>query len=131
MGQFVFEREIATATERGLRWLVESFRVNGYEGSSAWSSRVIHPGHGWSLPYPETTGYIIPTLYAGRARYPQLAKFAPESIGSRSRTICFIVRIRRRSRSSTLPRSYGASSTTTDKRGTPRSALGSIAAART
>ena len=73
MGQFAFEREIATATERGLRWLVESFRVNGYEGSSAWSSRLLHPVHGWSLPYPETTGYIIPTLYAGRARYTQLA----------------------------------------------------------
>ncbi|NQT90014.1 MAG: hypothetical protein HQ558_02040 [Candidatus Omnitrophica bacterium] len=49
--------------KRASEWLVQSFRVNGYRGSSAWQSRFFHPIRGWSHPYPETTGYIIPTLY--------------------------------------------------------------------
>ena len=31
-------------------------------GSSAVYSRIFHPLKGWSNPYPETTGYIIPTF---------------------------------------------------------------------
>ena len=31
-------------------------------GSSAYYSRIYNPINGWSNPYPETTGYIIPTL---------------------------------------------------------------------
>ena len=32
------------------------------KGSSAYYSRFYHPINGWSNPYPETTGYIIPTF---------------------------------------------------------------------
>ena len=41
-----------------LDWLLTSIRINGGAGSSAYYQLL----KGWSLPYPETTGYIIPTL---------------------------------------------------------------------
>jgi hypothetical protein len=47
-------------------WLARSFRRGG--GSSAHFSLAT----GWSAPYPETTGYIIPTLLALRANFPEL-----------------------------------------------------------
>jgi len=42
--------------ERTIRWLIRSKQKN--EGSSAH----FNPITGWGKPYPETTGYIIPTL---------------------------------------------------------------------
>ncbi len=49
-------------------WLLRSFEVCGRTGSSAFYSRFFFPIKGWAPPYPETTGYIIPTLlrYARR-----------------------------------------------------------------
>jgi hypothetical protein len=44
-------------------WLLQSFRVNGYSGSSAWESPLLHPVRRWAHPYPETTGYTLPTLF--------------------------------------------------------------------
>ena len=48
-------------------WLLRSIE-KGYGGSSASFSPLI----GWSKPYPETTGYIIPTLF-------RISKFLNES----------------------------------------------------
>jgi len=31
-------------------------------GSSAFYSKILHPINGWHAPYPETSGYLIPTL---------------------------------------------------------------------
>lgn len=43
-----------------VRWLDRSISQNQGKGSSAY----FHIINGWSRPYPETTGYIIPTLYS-------------------------------------------------------------------
>jgi hypothetical protein len=43
-------------------FLIKSIEANNGRGSSAYFSRVHHPLKGWSKPYPETTGYLIPTL---------------------------------------------------------------------
>jgi len=46
-------------TRAAIQWLRKSIAVTGGQGSShSW-----HPLWGWSKPYPETTGYIIPTLF--------------------------------------------------------------------
>jgi hypothetical protein len=58
-----FEREICLAYESTARWLYHSFTQSNFKGSLAWESRLLHPWRGWSCAYPETTGYIIPTLY--------------------------------------------------------------------
>lgn len=64
-------RERITAS---LDWLVLSQQVTGTGGSSSsWS-----PFFGWGHPYPETTGYIVPTLlrgadYLGDDRYQAIA----------------------------------------------------------
>lgn len=47
-----------------LSWLEDSIAANGGRGSSAYYSRLIHPFRGWSPAYPETSGYLIPTLLA-------------------------------------------------------------------
>ncbi len=49
--------------ESSIDWLLDSFKINEGAGSSGWESRYFHPLRGWSLPYPETTGYILVTLY--------------------------------------------------------------------
>ena len=41
------------------QWLLKSFEVTGDGGSSAYYAL----GSGWQSSYPETTGYLIPTLY--------------------------------------------------------------------
>ncbi len=46
--------------EKSLKFLVESIDEKG--GSRAYYSRIYNPLKGWSLMYPETSGYIIPTL---------------------------------------------------------------------
>lgn len=54
---------MAPADLRGVgEWILRSERPGG--GSSAFYS----PLMGWARPYPETTGYLIPTLLALRAR---------------------------------------------------------------
>lgn len=45
-------------TKAAIQWLRRSFEATGYQGSAhSW-----HPLLGWGKAYPETTGYIIPTL---------------------------------------------------------------------
>lgn len=46
-----------------LQWIKKSIDANNGKGSSAFFSRYRHPLRGWSPAYPETTGYLIPTLY--------------------------------------------------------------------
>lgn len=55
-------------------WLLKSVDVTGVDGSST----CFRLYAGWSYAYPETTGYIIPTLYRYAARYnkPQFAERA-------------------------------------------------------
>jgi len=49
--------------ELALTFLERSFRACPDGGSSAYHSRLRHPVSGWAPSYPETTGYIVPTLY--------------------------------------------------------------------
>ena len=46
-----------------LNWLKKSIDCNKGNGSSSFFSRYRHPLRGWSPAYPETTGYLIPTLF--------------------------------------------------------------------
>jgi hypothetical protein len=48
--------------ELGIDFLVRSIDSNT-GGSAAYFSRIKNPINPWSLPYPETTGYIIPTFF--------------------------------------------------------------------
>jgi hypothetical protein len=49
-------------------WICRAQDVTGSGGVSAGYSIA----HGWLPPYPETTGYIIPSLLDVRSRFPQL-----------------------------------------------------------
>jgi len=49
---------IEDALKRNLKWIIKSFRVNNNLGSSSHSNIIGK----FSLPYLETTGYLIPTL---------------------------------------------------------------------
>jgi hypothetical protein len=51
--------------QAALDWLVASWEACGRTGSAAYCS----PLFGWSGPYPETTGYIIPTLWQAAERF--------------------------------------------------------------
>jgi len=53
------ERRLSAAAA----FLRRSVEINNGAGSSAYFSRVYQPKRGWSAAYPETTGYLIPTLY--------------------------------------------------------------------
>jgi len=55
----VFEKR----AKAGLSWLKRSIDVCGGNGSAAYYSRVYKPLKGWAAAYPETTGYIIETLF--------------------------------------------------------------------
>ena len=55
--------EYEIRTRASLLWLKKSIDVCDGKGSSAFYSRVKLPLKGWQLPYPETTGYIIETLF--------------------------------------------------------------------
>jgi hypothetical protein len=72
--QQLLEHRAALAVD----WLVRSIEACGGQGSARFYSRVYEPRRGWSWPYPETTGYIIPTLYAYArfANRPELAAVA-------------------------------------------------------
>jgi hypothetical protein len=57
-----------TAIHRALQWLCAAQdAVKGGGISRAYSFRL-----GWELPYPETTGYVIPTFLALAGRHPEL-----------------------------------------------------------
>lgn len=48
---------------RSLGWLKRSIDACNGNGSAAYYSRLYKPFSGWSSAYPETTGYIIETLF--------------------------------------------------------------------
>ena len=50
-------------TNAGLDWLKTSIDQCNGAGSAAYYSRLYKPLRGWSSAYPETTGYIIETLF--------------------------------------------------------------------
>jgi hypothetical protein len=54
-----FPDRARTAAHRAASWLVRSQDRGGSPGSSAFYM----PLYGWAPPYPETTGYIVPTLW--------------------------------------------------------------------
>ncbi|RMG85261.1 MAG: hypothetical protein D6714_06235, partial [Bacteroidetes bacterium] len=70
----VFQTHIYPA----LQWVVRSIEVHGGRGSSAFFSRLRLPFRGWEAPYPETTGYLIETLfdYAPHTGWERLADLA-------------------------------------------------------
>jgi len=50
---------VSSDTELTLKWLQRSIAVNEGRGSAGY----FHLWKGWSAPYPETTGYIVETLW--------------------------------------------------------------------
>lgn len=73
-----YQTEARRRARAAAEWLVRSIDACRGAGSAAYYSRFYRPLRGWGPPYPETTGYIIPTLldyaaYAGEARYAELA----------------------------------------------------------
>lgn len=73
-----FLRRASRGAEAAADWLARSIAACGGKGSSAYYSRWYLPLRGWQVAYPETTGYIIPTLIAygkqqGRDELIQLA----------------------------------------------------------
>jgi hypothetical protein len=85
----VFFRDILGATERAfedevhlraaLEWLLHSQKVTGTAGfAAAYSFK-----DGWLPPYPETTGYIIPTLFDAYSMFggARLREAAVEAAG--------------------------------------------------
>ncbi|MEO1712199.1 MAG: hypothetical protein AAFU60_02575 [Bacteroidota bacterium] len=64
--------DLSNHQELALRWLLRSCQANQGGGSSAFYARWRNWRKGWSDPYPETTGYLIPTLFAYQARFPAL-----------------------------------------------------------
>ena len=59
--------EITAALQANLRWISASFGTNGYQGSSGYRNILGR----WSAPYPETTGYLLPTLIAADPHLPE------------------------------------------------------------
>jgi uncharacterized protein YyaL (SSP411 family) len=65
--------------ENTMKWIRASFKATNDGGSSAYYLL----GQGWKASYPETTGYIIPTLYeyakfSGQTEYATLARKAAD-----------------------------------------------------
>lgn len=54
----------STHQKAALSWIKTSLDVHNGQGSAAFYSRLRHPFKGWAPAYPETTGYLIPTLLA-------------------------------------------------------------------
>lgn len=71
---FFTNGSVYDSLSRGAKWLLRSWSSCGKHGSASFYSRIYHPFKGWDYPYPETTGYIIPTLL----RYG--VQYAPEYI---------------------------------------------------
>ena len=60
------QSKIEQALQSNFSWILKSFKTNKLKGSSGW--KTIHGK--WSAPYPETTGYLIPSLLNG-SKYVQ------------------------------------------------------------
>ena len=63
-----FQRRARARGALAVRWLERSIEACGGAGSAAFSSRLFRFPGGWDHPYPETTGYLIPTLVAWARR---------------------------------------------------------------
>lgn len=60
-----FERSsFEQRAQMGLRWIKQSFEPTNFQGSCAYYHKRPFLKGKWSKAYPETTGYIIPTLIA-------------------------------------------------------------------
>jgi hypothetical protein len=70
------------AVSPSVQWLRESIDINQGKGSSAYFSRLRHPVKGWSPAYPETTGYLIPTLlqYSKISGFEDLKAYAEHCV---------------------------------------------------
>lgn len=73
-----FQRLLRRRAGLAAEWLVRSIEACGGQGSAVYYSRWFRPWRGWAPPYPETTGYIIPTLldYSVYANRPELVELA-------------------------------------------------------
>ncbi len=73
-----FRRLAADRAGAAIEWLVRSICATGGNGSATLYSRWYRPLRGWGAGYPETTGYIIPTLleYARLFNRPDLVDLA-------------------------------------------------------
>ena len=62
------------------QWLLRSIEACPVQGSAAFYSRFYRPSRGWGNPYPETTGYIVPTFlkYGQRSHRPEFISLALE-----------------------------------------------------
>jgi hypothetical protein len=74
-----FQQRLERHLEAGIEWLLRSIDACGGEGSAVYYSRWYRPRSGWAPPYPETTGYIIETLFDaaaffGEQRYSEVAR---------------------------------------------------------
>lgn len=58
-----FQSRLAVHAAAAADWLLRSIDACGGNGSSAYYSRAFKPTSGWAPAYPETTGYIIETLF--------------------------------------------------------------------
>lgn len=73
-----FQQLLVERADLGVSFLVRAIEACGGQGAATFYSRFYCPLRGWFWPYPETTGYIIPTLleYAAFANRPELAQLA-------------------------------------------------------
>jgi len=73
-----FQDNLVSCAEAAARWLARSIEACDGSGSAGFYSRFYHPFKGWYWSYPETTGYIIPTLlnYAVFASQPEYTDIA-------------------------------------------------------
>ncbi len=73
-----FQRLLRRRAGLAAEWLVRSIEACGGQGSAVYYSRWFRPRRGWAPAYPETTGYIIPTLldYSVYANRPELVELA-------------------------------------------------------
>ncbi len=62
------KEQLTSALYSNVLWIYKSFKTNKYLGSSA-SRNILGQ---WAAPYPETTGYLIPTLLQGDRYLPDL-----------------------------------------------------------
>ena len=72
-----FQRLIVDRAKLAADWLMRTVQAVDGRGSAAFYSRCYHPLRGWSWAYPETTGYIIPTLldyakFSARSEFRQV-----------------------------------------------------------
>lgn len=68
---FLDPDEFDNRTRMALSWLMRSFDICAGGGSSAYFTELWKP-FGWAPSYPETTGYIIDTLYNYQKHHPEL-----------------------------------------------------------